>query len=145
MNQNSNENSKIRLCVENIIQIIDGENRKINNRKLLEICSDSGNFREGAVNPHLCHEIAETAFNALIKGKYAGEPSNESNTPKAMLEILKSIAERLPSQTWRSREQNIWQQFSTPPAIAYLLAYLSNLKTSNQVLKPSAGKGSLAV
>jgi len=65
--------------------------------------------------------------------------------PKALLEILKSIAERLPTQTWRSREQNIWQQFSTPPAIAYLLAYLLNLKSGDQILEPSAGTGSLAV
>ncbi len=37
------------------------------------------------------------------------------------------------------------QQFSTPPAIGFLLVYLLNLKPSEQILEPSAGTGNLAV
>jgi tRNA1(Val) A37 N6-methylase TrmN6 len=37
------------------------------------------------------------------------------------------------------------QQFSTPAAVAYLLAYLLNLDGREQVLEPSAGTGNLAV
>ena len=52
---------------------------------------------------------------------------------------------RLPNQTWRSQKQTDWQQFSTPPPIAYFLAYLLNLKDGEPVLEPSAGTGNLAV
>jgi hypothetical protein len=60
-------------------------------------------------------------------------------------DLLKPLALRLPTQTWRSREQMERQQFSTPAAVAYLLAYLLNLNGREQVLEPSAGTGNLVV
>lgn len=145
MNRNSKEQTeKIEICIEEIIRVIDTEKQKIENKKLLEICSGVGTILSGKINPHFCHEIAETALNVLIKRKYARDFLISDNPADVMLEILKPIAERLPTQTWRSREQNIWQQFSTPPAIAYLLAYLLDFKIGELVLEPSAGTGSLA-
>ena len=58
---------------------------------------------------------------------------------------MKPFISRLPTQTWRSRQQTQFQQFSTPPTIAYLLAFILNLKTSETVLEPSAGTGSLVI
>lgn len=60
-------------------------------------------------------------------------------------EILYPISLKIPTQTWRSREQNSWQQFSTPPSIAYLLTYLLNLEKGESVLEPSAGNWELVV
>jgi len=96
-------------------------------------------------DPHLCHEIAETALNYLIATKY-GKPLLSSDNPgTACSEILRPLQRRLPTQSWRSEAQVTYQQFSTPAPIAYLAAYLMNLSGSDTVLEPSCGTGGLAV
>lgn len=96
-------------------------------------------------DPHLCHEIAETALNYLIATKY-GKPLLSSDNPStACSEILRPLQRRLPTQSWRSEAQVTYQQFSTPAPIAYLAAYLLNLNSEDVVFEPSCGTGSLAV
>ena len=139
------ENSEqLEECLATIVDRIDHQAEKLSNRELLDICGAANDFLSRDANPHFCHEIAEAAINRVIKEKYAAEllaaaPAEFCTT------ILKPLAARLPTQTWRSHRQNIRQQFSTPPAIAYLLTFLLNLKPGERVLEPSAGSGSLAV
>ncbi|ASJ92018.1 bifunctional class I SAM-dependent methyltransferase/DEAD/DEAH box helicase [Porphyrobacter sp. CACIAM 03H1] len=52
---------------------------------------------------------------------------------------------RVPTQTNRSDEQIEWQQFATPPRLAWLAARACALATGELVLEPSAGTGMLAV
>ena len=137
--------SSYQNCFEEIINRIDSDRNRLTNRELLEICRETADFLSGETNPHLCHEIAETALNFLIKRKYAKNLLSSKNPADAVQYILKPLAARLPTETWRSTQQNIWQQFSTPPAIAYLLAYLLNLQVGEAVLESSAGTGGLAV
>ena len=129
--------------IEQIASIIDSGG-KLNNRELLTICRDWG--VDGlATDPHLCHEIAETALNSLIATKY-GKPLLSSADPRrACTEILRPLQQSLPTQSWRSTTQVTYQQFSTPAPIAYLAAHLMNLNGSDTVLEPSCGTGSLAV
>jgi predicted RNA methylase len=136
---------QIDKCIEEIIHIIEIEKEKISNKRLVDICDKTGSLTSGEINPHFYHEIVETALNKLIKRKYTKILLNSGKPAEAVREILSPIAENLPTQTWRSRKQNLLQQFSTPPAIAYLLAYLMNFKQEDQVLEPSAGTGSLAI
>ena len=56
-----------------------------------------------------------------------------------------SLDTRLPTQTNRSDEQIEWQQFATPPRLAWLAARACALATGEHVLEPSAGTGMLAV
>jgi predicted RNA methylase len=129
--------------IEQIAAIIDS-GTQLNNRELLTNCRDAGvdNF---ATDPHLYHEIAETAINYLIATKY-GKPLLSSDDPRrACTEILRPLQQSLPTQSWRSTTQVTYQQFSTPAPIAYLAAYLMNLRGSDTVLEPSCGTGSLAV
>ncbi|WP_120219137.1 strawberry notch-like NTP hydrolase domain-containing protein [Sphingopyxis sp. FD7] len=56
-----------------------------------------------------------------------------------------SLDARLPTQTNRSDEQIEWQQFATPPRLAWLAARACALATGELVLEPSAGTGMLAV
>jgi len=56
-----------------------------------------------------------------------------------------SLDVRLPTQTNRSDEQIEWQQFATPPRLAWLAARACALDTGELVLEPSAGTGMLAV
>jgi hypothetical protein len=52
---------------------------------------------------------------------------------------------RVPTQTNRSNEQIEWQQFATPPRLAWLAARACALDADDLVLEPSAGTGMLAV
>lgn len=131
--------------LERIIKIIDEENRKIENRELKELCKGLGDIFDGNTDPHFYHEVAETSLNVLIKRKYAESLLQSENPVNSLSKVIKPIADRLPTQTWRSGRQSRLQQFSTPPAIAYLLAYLMNMKSGERVLEPSAGTGCLAV
>lgn len=129
--------------IEHFAAIIDSGGQ-LNNRELLTVCRDWG--VDGlATDPHLCHEIAETALNYLIATKY-GKPLLSSDNPgTACSEILRPLQRRLPTQSWRSEAQVTYQQFSTPAPIAYLATYLLNLNNEDAVLEPSCGTGSLAV
>jgi hypothetical protein len=137
--------SIIQTWIEEVIHRIVCEKRAINNKELLRICGGTENILREEINPHFYHEIAETALNEVIKRKYLRELLTAKTPAKLFREIIEPLTEKLPTQTWRSNEQNKWQQFSTPPGIAYLLAYLLNLRQNEQVLEPSAGTGSLAV
>lgn len=138
-------------CFSRIIERIDDEKKCLNNRDLLEICRSAGDFLRAGdstadnANAHFAHEIAEAALNSLILTQYARPASEAENPAQFVREYLKPLANRLPTQTWRSREQIGWQQFSTPPAVAYLLTHLVNPHTGERILEPSAGTGSLAV
>lgn len=138
-------NDFILECIEEIIHIIEEQKKSLSNAELLKICRRLGEIGSGTINPHLPHELAETALNLLIRRKYAGKLLNNHNPQLACAETLKPLVLRLPTESWRSSEQNLLQQFSTPPTIAYLMAHLLNLTPNDEVLEPSAGTGSLAV
>jgi hypothetical protein len=142
---NQHPKSTYQFCFETIVDRIDNEKKSLTNRELLEICRESADFLSGETNPHFCHEIAEATLNLLIRRKYALNLLAAENPAEVVLDLLKPLALRLPTQTWRSREMAVRQQFSTPAAVAYLLAYLLNLNGREQVLEPSAGTGNLAV
>jgi hypothetical protein len=58
------------FCFETIIDRIDNEKKSLTNRELLEICRRLADIFSGEANPHLCHEIAESALNLLIRRKF---------------------------------------------------------------------------
>lgn len=143
--KNQSINPDYQFCFETIIYRIDNEKKSLTNRELLEICRPIADFLNGGSNPHHAHEIAEAALNILILRKYALNLLAAENPAETVCSLLKPLPSRLPTQTWRSREQIGWQQFSTPPPVAYLLAYVLNLHENDVVLEPSAGTGNLAV
>ena len=139
---NSN-NEIIQIWIKEIIFQIDVAKRVLKNKELLHICGGIDKITNGEFNPHFCHEIAETALNHLILTKYTNNPSE--NPVEFVRQTLKPLVSRLPTQTWRSREQISLQQFSTPPAIGFLLGHILNMQQGEIVLEPSAGTGSLAI
>lgn len=131
--------------IREIISRIDEQKIILTNQKLLNICEPLGKIFGAESNPHTPHEIAETALNTIIREKYAEQLLNSKQPCEEYRNILKPLVSRLPTQTWRSREQISFQQFSTPPTIAFLVADTLKIKNSEIVLEPSAGTGSLAV
>lgn len=143
MNESIASSTILANLIERVTGIIEGE-VSISNKELIDICKEFGlNVSNG--DPHIFHEIAETALNSLIQNKHGREMLARADPAKAVSEILRPLQARLPTQTWRSESQITFQQFSTPAAIAYLVTYLLNIQHGETVLEPSCGTGSLAV
>lgn len=130
--------------IQQVAAIIDIEKRAITNRDLLGLCSEAG-INALSYEAHVCHEIAETALNYLVKTKYGEQLLSATDPSTACSEILRPLQKRLPTQSWRSDTQITYQQFSTPAPIAFLAVYLLNLDERDIVLEPSCGTGNLAV
>lgn len=135
--------TSLRKLIEQVAKIAEGE-QTISNKELIEICKDHGVF-ESSVDAHIYHEIAEAAINSLIMAKHGSELLSTADPVKAVSTTLRPLRKRLPTQTWRSETQVVYQQFSTPAPIAYLAAYLLNIGQGETVLEPSCGTGSLTV
>ena len=58
---------------------------------------------------------------------------------------LQSILNFIPTQTKRTTEQQEFQQFSTPPPLAYMVNWVANIQEGETYLEPSAGVGGLAL
>ncbi|MGD9590693.1 MAG: N-6 DNA methylase [Pyrinomonadaceae bacterium] len=129
--------------IEQVAGFVDSE-RKISNKELIEICKGYGGF-DPNVDAHIYHEIAETALNLLILKKYGHDLLASADPIEGVSTVLRPLQKQLPTQTWRSETQIAYQQFSTPVTIAYLAAYLLNIKQGETVLEPSFGTGCLAV
>jgi len=64
--------------------------------------------------------------------------------PRETLARLAAFAALLPVQSYRSESQVALQQFSTPPALAYLAVRAGRPEREDLLLEPSAGNGLLA-
>jgi len=61
--------------------------------------------------------------------------------PEDMLNMI----DLLPTQTRRTADMEKFQQFSTPPSIAYLANWAANINANDIMIEPSAGIGGIAV
>lgn len=108
----------------------------------VEICKEHFiNLIDVKNEPHRIHDILETAVNLYLFENYAdsvGEDSYET------LEKLENLAQKLPTQSWRDGEQTIYQQFYTPPALAFVMCEFLKPAEDSIALEPSAGTGFLA-
>lgn len=115
------------------------------NKQLARICRDFGiSLIDSDADPHLLHEILEVGVNLHLSEAEWLKPLEAKNKYE-ILARLEDLTRKLPPQSWRGREQVDLQQFSTPPALAYLLAQLLRPKRGKLALEPSAGTGSLTV
>ncbi len=138
-------NSDIQAAVESVKLLLVG-GKVPSNKQLIEICAD---YHIGLVDtigsePHFVHEILEAAVNLYIS-ETESLKSFTVNQQKTTLERLEKLTNQLPPQSWRGEDQVKLQQFSTPPALAFVLASLLNPFAGRIALEPSAGTGSLAV
>lgn len=115
------------------------------NKQLARICKDFGiSLIDSEADPHFLHEILETSINLhLSEAKWL--KTLDAKNKYEVLARLENLTNKLPPQSWRGREQISLQQFSTPPALAYLLAQMLQPEAGKLALEPSAGTGSLAV
>jgi hypothetical protein len=88
---------------------------------------------------HAALELAQVLFLNQATTLTCDMPSGPADRAFTRLEA------QVPSQTTRSDEQIEWQQFATPPRIAWLAARSCAISAGELVLEPSAGTGMLAV
>jgi len=113
-----------------------------NNRQLVEVCKEHYiNLIDVKNESHRLHDILETAVNLYWFEKHAD--SFRKNIYETLTE-LENLTQRLPTQNCRDGEQTALQQFSTPPALAFVMAQLLKTRKNSIALEPSAGTGCLA-
>lgn len=88
---------------------------------------------EVAVNRHLLD--TETAHWTALAAEGAA----------AKARALTQFVQRLPTQTRRDEETDEYQQFSTPPALAFVANWVAHVRPEDTLLEPSAGTADLAI
>lgn len=106
-----------------------------------------GTKAEGTYTAKDAYDAMEIGVNQAILAKpELYKPDATLADARKVIDVIRSrILDRLPVMgRYRSTEQEEFQQFSTPPDLAYALSWLANLKKGETVLEPSAGVGGLA-
>lgn len=117
-----------------------------NNKKLIEICRQNAIELIGAHNDsHLIHELLETAVNLQLSESLNRLALQDEKEKFRACKLLTEMTAAMPPQSWRSEEQIIYQQFSTPAEIAFLMTQMLRPGENESALEPSAGTGNLAV
>lgn len=115
--------------------------------RLFEIADKAygGTMAQGTYTVKDAYDGMELAVNQHLMSVIAKDANGDAKTATAFLSKMDDLLSKLPTQTKRTAEMESYQQFSTPPNIAYLAAWTANVKPSDVVLEPSAGIGGLAL
>ena len=68
-----------------------------------------------------------------------------ARSPASSLALIERIGKLFPTHTRRSEAGQTLQQFSTPPALAFVASVAAAIRPGDHVLEPSAGTGMLAI
>lgn len=88
---------------------------------------------------HAALELAQIQYLQAFHQIQLSTPIDEAD------QFFCCLDDRIPTQTNRNDEQIEWQQFATPPRLAWLAARARALEVNEFALEPSAGTGMLAV
>lgn len=100
-----------------------------------------GSRGAGTYNPRDAYDAMEAGVNRYIEQSGIVDFAD----PIGTMARLRELISRLPRQTDRTERQVEFQQFSTPPEEAFLVAYAAGIKPGMVVVEPSAGTGDIAV
>jgi hypothetical protein len=106
-----------------------------------------GTQAEGTYTPRDAYDALELGVNRYILKylRFTEGPNNIRRTPESIIQQLKDLVEYLPTQSKRTKEQVDYQQFSTPPFLAYVANWVAAIGSNDTYLEPSAGIGGLAI
>lgn len=103
-----------------------------------------GTQAQGIYTPKDAYDAMELAVNEYLLD-FARDFNGDTKTAVRAIDKLQNLVDKLPTQTKRTAEMESFQQFSTPPTLAYLAAWVADISNTDTVLEPSAGIGGLAV
>jgi tRNA G10 N-methylase Trm11 len=125
-------------------QLNNGE--RFNAFKLFDVATKAfqGKMSEGKYTPKDAYDAMELGVNmSILKSDINLDVgADEAKRNLARIERMLTL---IPTQTKRTEEQDEFQQFSTPPNLAYVTAWVANIGKDDVVMEPSAGVGGLAV
>ena len=92
------------------------------------------------------YDLMELGVNQYLdQVDLTSNPTADIKQAKQIVVALKQLVNKLPTQTKRTEESDEFQQFSTPPHLAFVVNWAANLNKDDVVLEPSAGIGGIAV
>ena len=105
-----------------------------------------GTQAEGAYSTKDAYDAMEAAFNIHLLGTESADWTDKGAVwAKDKVIDLTNRIQKLPTQTKRDEEMDEFQQFSTPPALAFVANWVANVKAVDVMAEPSAGTGDLAI
>jgi hypothetical protein len=125
-------------------QLLSGEN--ITEKDLFAKAAEAygGTLADGAFTSREAYDAMELGVNQYIRDLHKiMNPSGDS--PAVANKVLTEILDNLPTERLRGGKTETFQQFSTPPPLAFLANRLANVGPDDVYLEPSAGVGGLAV
>ena len=137
-----------RTAADEIAKRLDSGEKIANNRALFDVTDAAygGTQAEGKYTVKDAYDAMELGINTHLRNRGYNPSSKSLDEARADIEqISKEILDAVPTQANRTAEQVEFQQFSTPPNIAYAANWLLQAKEGDTVLEPSAGIGGLAV
>jgi hypothetical protein len=128
-------------------QLTDGN--PFNSAKLFSIADTAFGGTQGnsVYTPKDAYDAMELGINKyLLEQSYAN--TEKATTAEKAAEVVEKIKQdilsKVPTQTKRTAEMDEYQQFSTPPTLAYTAAWVSDVSSKDTVLEPSADIGGIA-
>ena len=124
------------------------EGNTLTGARLQELANEAygGTRGSGAYDIKTAYDAMELAVNQyLMDADFVKQGNGDAETAVRTEMALQQFMGLLPTETVRTEEQQQFQQFSTPPNIAYLAAWAANIDAKDTVLEPSAGIGGLAL
>lgn len=127
------------------------KNEKITNPDLWKAATEAygGKQSENKFTPKDAYDAMELGVNKwLLEQNMFYDDSgalNPVDRAEMIISKLQKALDLLPTQANRTAEMDEFQQFSTPPSIAYVASWVANMGKNDTVLEPSAGIGGLAV
>ena len=143
--QNAKPDSAAMRLAERIkTEVIVGQD-KINNVDLMRMAREE--FGE-SFSPKEAYDAVEAGMNLYLRETPSlSDPTRAATAQQARIVVakLRTATDFLPTQNVRDKEQEEYQQFSTPPAIAWLVNWVAQVRRGETALEPSGGLGGLAV
>jgi predicted RNA methylase len=103
-----------------------------------------GTQAEGKYTVKDAYDAMELAVNQhILESDYSTNVGLQD--AKRNIDKLQDMLNKIPTQSKRTEEMERFQQYSTPPSIAYIANWVANVTEKDVVLEPSAGIGGLAV
>lgn len=126
--------------------ITDGKN--FTAARLFEIADKAygGTMAQGTYTVKDAYDGMELAVNqSLMRSEKVKAANDSADGAVKMIRSLENVLAHLPTQSKRTEEMEKFQQFSTPPTIAYTAAWCAGITNQDVALEPSAGIGGIAL
>ncbi len=137
------------ITIANSIKSLLEQGKTITPTELFRLADEAfgGTQAQGKYTPKDAYDAMELGINMyLLERKWPVGPATTLAGARQVLKAIQTeILSKIPTQTKRTAEQDEFQQFSTPPNLAYVAAWTANITSKDVVLEPSAGIGGLAV